>query len=110
MSLSNINRIVYNEEFYLLLEEIIYSFVYEYQDEFAARGFLKEYYSSIERLRSVEVSDGLPIDEEMAENGFRRMLLKKYKYVIVYYFDERNRTVYVHGIYSQRSNYFRFFK
>lgn len=110
MSLSKVNRIVYNDDFFPQLKEVFYTFLYEYGDEFAAAGFLREYYASLEKLRSVSEYDGRPVDEEMAENGFRRVLLKKYKYVIVYYFDKENKTVYIDSIHYERSNYFRFFK
>ena len=102
------NKIIYDQNYEKQVNRILDKFFYEYVDEFAAFSFLDKYHQAIADLELVDETVGKLPSIKLTKAGFRRKIIKRYKYVIIYKYHDK--IVELRYIFPSRMDYLRLIK
>lgn len=97
------NKLVFRSTYRQTIQKAVNRILYVYGDWTAANNFLDDVEDAINRLKYVDDTYGLPADTLLRDLGYKRMLLRHYKYIVVYKY-RTGHIVHVFGVYHSSRN------
>ena len=87
------NKIIFDNRFYDLYDEVEYLFLVTYADEFAYDRFRSRYKEALDKLRYINKDSGRFFNYDI--KGYKHVKIRGYKYVLIYKYDKSKREVHI---------------